>query len=326
MLLSMKSNQVLKKLFSFLENTHCLKIISYNKLFQSKLSKNIEDFKEAAKKYIIFEDKGTAKEYDKTSNNLIFEGEYKNKKRNGLGKEYFQGKLLFEGQFKDGLKNGPGKKYDEEGKLLFEGIYLKGDEWDSEGEIIERDDEIFYKEIKAIYYGKITEGKINGYGRKADFDSNIDFEGNFIKGEKNGHGKELENVKLVYEGEFKDDKRNGYGKEYDENNIIFEGQFLDGKRWEGIGKEIENKSIIFKGEYKNGKRNGEGKEYYCDSNSIKYSGNYLNIKRSGKGIEYFENGKIKFIGDFMKGSYYNGKGYNIKREEIFEIKKWRRKY
>ena len=126
---------------------------------------------------------------------------------------------------------------------------------------------------------------------------------------------------MIYEGEFKDDERNGYGKEYDENNnIIFEGQYLDGKRWEGFGKETNDKAIMFSGEYKNGKRNGAGKEYYCDKNSIKFNGNYLDGERSGKGIEYFENGKIKFIGDFFKGGYNNGKGYNMKREEIFEIK------
>ena len=178
MLLSLKSNFVLKKLFDLLENTLCLKIISYNKLFQSKLSKNIEDFKKAAKIYIIFEDKGTAKEYDKESNDLIFEGEYKNKKRNGLGKEYSQGKLLFEGQYKDGLKNGQGKKYDEEGKLLFEGIYLNGEEWEGEGQIIEKEkidltDLIdlldlteSYDKTNVIYYGKITEGKIKDMEEK----------------------------------------------------------------------------------------------------------------------------------------------------------------
>ena len=105
-----------------------------------------------------------------------------------------------------------------------------------------------YKKIKVIYYGKIIEGKINGYGRKADFDSNIDYEGNFIKGQKYRHGKELIGLNLVYEGEFVDDKRNGYGKEYEGENIIFDGQFLDGKRWEGFGKEIKDKKVIFKGE------------------------------------------------------------------------------
>ena len=54
--------------------------------------------------------------------------------------------------------------------------------------------------------------------------------------------------------------------------------------------------------------------------SIKFIGNYLEGERNGKWIEYFEGGKIKFIGDFFKGGYNNGKGYNTNREEIFEIK------
>ena len=317
MLLNLKSNAIFKKIFGLLENTLCLKIISYNKSFQSELDKNIEDFKKASKIYLIFEDKEKVKEYDKESNILVFEGEYKNKKRNGFGKEYCKGKLIFEGQYKDGLKNGPGKAYDDNGKLIFEGIYLNGAEWEGQGQIVNTSSE----EEKVIYYGKITEGKINGYGRKVDLKSVTEYEGNFIKGKKWGHGKELRFSKLVYEGEFKDDKRSGYGKEYDHHeNIIFEGQFLDGKRWEGFGKEIKNYDIVFEGEYKKGKRNGKGKEYYFDKLGTKFIGNYLDGERSGKGIEYFENGKIKFTGDFFKGGYNNGKGYNINREEIFEIK------
>ena len=86
MLSNLKSNTVLKKLFGLLENTLCLKIISYNKSFQSKLDKNIEDFKKASKIYLIFEDKGKVKEYNKESNIIIFEGEYKNKKEMDLVK------------------------------------------------------------------------------------------------------------------------------------------------------------------------------------------------------------------------------------------------
>ena len=320
MLSSVKSNLVLQKIFDLLKNTLCLKIISYNKSFQSKLSKNIEDFKNASKIYIILEENGKTKEYDKKSDILLFEGNCKNKKRNGFGKEYYKGKLIFEGQYKDGLKNGPGKKYDEDGKLLFEGTYLNGVEWEGLGQMDEMDKgDTSYKKVKAKYYGKITERKINGYGKKADFDSNIDYEGNFVKGKKWGYGKEFDHLKLVYEGEFSDDKRNGNGKEYNDGNIIFDGQFLDGKRLEGFGKEFKDKSIIFEGEYKNGKRNGKGKEYYCNKN-IKFIGNFLDGERNGKGIEYFENGTIKFIGDFFKGGYNNGKGYNINKEELFKIK------
>ena len=124
-------------------------------------------------------------------------------------------------------------------------------------------DNALNEEKKAIYYGKITEGKLNGYGKKEDLESYIKYESNFIKGKKWGHGKELESSYLSYEGEFSDDKRNGYGKKYDfEKNIIFEGQFLDGKRWEGFGKEF-GYITSFEGEYKNN-RYWNGKEFIYD--------------------------------------------------------------
>ena len=44
---------------------------------------------------------------------LIFEGDYKNGKRNGKGKEYsdYNGKLIFEGEYVNGKRNGKGKEY-----------------------------------------------------------------------------------------------------------------------------------------------------------------------------------------------------------------------
>ena len=42
---------------------------------------------------------------------MIFEGEYKNGKRNGKGKEYStDGDLIFEGEYKNGKRNGKGKE------------------------------------------------------------------------------------------------------------------------------------------------------------------------------------------------------------------------
>ena len=35
--------------------------------------------------------------------------------------------ILYEGDYLDGLRNGMGKEYDEDGELLFEGNYLKGE-------------------------------------------------------------------------------------------------------------------------------------------------------------------------------------------------------
>ena len=44
---------------------------------------------------------------------LIFEGEYLNGKRNGKGKEYYSynRKLEFEGEYLNGQRNGKGKEY-----------------------------------------------------------------------------------------------------------------------------------------------------------------------------------------------------------------------
>ena len=48
---------------------------------------------------------------------------------NGTGKEYNNdGKLLFEGEYLKGQRNGKGKEYDwYNGELIFEGEYLNGE-------------------------------------------------------------------------------------------------------------------------------------------------------------------------------------------------------
>ena len=52
---------------------------------------------------------GKGKEYYKNEN-VLFEGEYLNVRRNGKGKEYYDNdKLFFEGEFLKGQKIGKGK-------------------------------------------------------------------------------------------------------------------------------------------------------------------------------------------------------------------------
>ena len=56
---------------------------------------------------------------------LIFEGQYVDGKRHGLGKQYYiNGNIEFEGEYKDGKINGKGKEYDYFGRLIFEGEYV----------------------------------------------------------------------------------------------------------------------------------------------------------------------------------------------------------
>ena len=88
-------------------------------------------------------------------------------------------------------------------------------------------------------------------------------------------------------------------------------------------KELHKRIEINIEDYKNeakkiiiGERNGFGKEYKCDENILIFEGEYLNGKRNGKGKEYYENGKIKFVGEYFKGKRIEGREYDIKGNEI----------
>ena len=84
-------------------------------------------------------------------------------------------------------------------------------------------------------------------------------------------------------------------------------------------KKIQNKFHINIEDYKKfGNRNkiiennGFGKEYRLNTNIVIFEGEYLNGKKNGKGKEYYENGQIKFEGEYLKGKIIEGKGYDDK--------------
>ena len=157
----------MKNIFLFLFIGRKLKLLSYNKSLQRKLNIDIIDYKRLSERYIIFGNNGKGKEYNGLKGNLIFEGEYLKGKRNGKGIEYnneggitFEGEylsgkrsgfgieyqinygdnlIIYEGGYLNGKRNGKGKEYDEEGRLVFYGIFLNGERW--KGKIKE-----YYKE------------------------------------------------------------------------------------------------------------------------------------------------------------------------------------
>jgi antitoxin component YwqK of YwqJK toxin-antitoxin module len=63
------------------------------------------------------------KQFNGCSDDLEFEDEYLNEKRNGKGKEYHNnGELRFEGEYLNGKRSEKGKEYDYKGVLLWENI------------------------------------------------------------------------------------------------------------------------------------------------------------------------------------------------------------
>jgi len=172
MLKNSKSEYFIIKLFTFVNEKTKLDIIKYNKNMQNIMDINLTNYKFFCKRYIIYDENGKGKEYDKYNDYLMFEGEYLYGKRSGKGKEYCGSWLIFEGDYLNGKRNGKGKEYQiRTGELIFDGEYLNG--------------------------------KRNGKGKEYDYNGILQFEGEYLNGKKNGKGKKYyNNEKLYFEGDY----------------------------------------------------------------------------------------------------------------------------
>ena len=148
------------------------------------------------------------------------------------------------------------------------------------------------------------------------------------EGEKIGKIYNAYNDKILFEGEFLKGKKNGKWKEYDDyGNIISIEEYSNGKKIlkekeikEGFVYQYNNKhQLEYEGEFLNGKRNGKGKEY--SNNAIIFEGEYLNGLKNGIGKEYYSNGKIKYNGEYYYGMKWNGFGYDCNDNIIYELVK-----
>ena len=112
---------------------------------------------------------------------------------------------------------------------------------------------------------------------------------------------------------------NGIGKEYNSyhDRLEFEGEYKNGER-NGKGREYNYEGhLLFKGEYKNGKRNGKGSEYYYNDGKIKFEGEYLyNFLFKGK---LYINETLEYEGEFLFNRKYNGKWYDKNGNIIYEL-------
>ena len=249
---------------------------------QNILNINIINYQTFSGKYIEYESNGKGngkgKEYNIFNDELVFEGEYLNRKKKGIGKEYKSGYLIYEGEYSNGKKNGKGKKY-YDNKLVFEGEYLNGKKWNGKG----------YDDNGNIKY-ELKDGK--GFVKELNEVGGLDF----LAG-------------VVFEGEYLNGERNGKGTEYGlYGSISFEGEYYKGKRWNGKGFDNEGNmvlelkngkgtlriynedKILYEIEYLNGEMNGKFKISEDNGNCIE--GETLNNKRHGK-IKEYENKDLK---------------------------------
>ena len=198
-----KSNNIIKLIFSFVFESNKLKIIKYNKKLQNILNIGIGNYFLWFGNGLTLDENGNGQITSAHTFNIIFEGKYKNGKKNGKGKEYNKfGELIFEGEFIDDKRNGKGKEYDSSsGNVLFDGEYKNG--------------------------------KRHGKGIEYDIYNKIIFKGEYLNGKIwSGFAQEIYD-QFIFKGEYKYGKK-WKGKEYyrywSDRQLIFEGEFLEGKK------------------------------------------------------------------------------------------------
>jgi len=288
MISNISSKYCLEFIFSFIEEKKKLSIIIYNKDLQNRINRNINFYKGVSQNILKIDKNGIGKIYD-FRGELMFEGEYSNKKKNGKGKVYSAGRLFFEGEFKDGKRNGYGKQYNPR-----------------------------FSSLKLVYEGEYKDGKMNGKGKEYDRYSNIIFDGYYLKDKRwNGLVKIMYKDKLLFEGEYKNGKI-WNGKGYKTNNDEIEYEIIDGNG-EYKAYEYNFGFLYFDGNLVNGEINGNGKEYYPNGN-LNFNAEYLNGIKNGFGKEYYTNGNLKFEGMYKDDMEWKGKGFDINGELEYEIK------
>ena len=148
-----------------------------------------------------------------------------------------------------------------------------------------------------IYQGEYHNEMLNGYGK-------LSFNGNNYAGffrDNNFDGKGILNIK-----NYEDDVDNYFVKSYD-------GIFRSGKK-EGIGLEKYKNNEYYIGEFVKDLRHGKG-TLYNENGAIKIDSNWeCGSSIDSKSItEYWENGKLKYKGEY-NGTSYNGKGVFVDKE------------
>ena len=151
--------------------------------------------------------------------------------------DFYNDQINFEGEYLNGKRNGKGKEYYGNGQIKFEGEYLNDKRWNGK---------VYDPSNNQVY--ELKNGK--GFLKEYMFDK-LSFEGEYVNGERNGKGKDYFCGELIFEGEYLNGKRNGKGKEYEGyNKLKFEGEYLEGRKI-GKGKEYYGwcNKLKFEGEY-----------------------------------------------------------------------------
>ena len=205
----------------------------------------------------------------KKYSNGVYEGEGTlfTKKRHGKGKMTYTNGDVYEGEWKDDKRCGMGELYRK--KIVGTSYSYKG-EWSND----KLNGHGTYTDNYTTYEGEFKNGEYDGQGTLTKKSNGVviyTYTGSFSMGKKSGQGKE-KCKDYTYNGSFFSDMIHGSGKKELPNKDYYNGQFAYGQFQFGTVKKTEETGDVYTGSYNRNCYDGRGQLKMTDGTV--YSGDF----------------------------------------------------
>ncbi len=211
----------------------------------------------------------------------IYEGQFYNGMRHGLGTCIYANGDMYEGEWSEGQCHGEGLLTNEKGKLICQGKFLEGR---LNGHAT------FRHEDGSQYTGEWKESRRHGRGVFVDQHGNK-YDGEWRDNVRQGPGMHIGINGSYFDGEWARDVRNGFGYLKLANGTEYEGTWK-ANRMEGRGTIKYPDGGNYEGNIRLGKKDGRGK--YVFPSGAEYEGRFRDDKIDGMGTLRM-NGGISFV-------------------------------
>ncbi|CBK19651.2 uncharacterized protein [Blastocystis hominis] len=222
----------------------------------------------------------------------IFFGQFAQNEKNGYGYDKSHGEIVYEGYYKDGKRNGIGREYDEEGNVVADVVYVDGKKLNA-SVVVESGKYVMY------LYNDKDQLESNGVidestGKYCDIVYRYHSDGTVSDICQFENGRLFRILQRFKGSEMSEFDKSG--------NLIYKGGYGesdDGFCREGIGTEYVLGKIVYHGDFEKGERNGNGREF--EGGMCVYEGKFRNGLRDGKGRLFRKDGTLEFVGMWKEG-------------------------
>lgn len=180
----------------------------------------------------------------------------------------------------------------------------------------------------AVYDGEWLRGMRDGLGKQEWLDG-TEYIGEWVRGRANGKGRLSHHDGDVYTGEWVNGRAHGSGVfEFQNGAAVFCGEFKSDLR-DGVGEETWQEGSVYRGNFRRGEKSGYGVNTWPDD-SASYSGRWVRNQLKGPGRFEVEHGQTyqgqweqsspSGMGryEFADGSIYAGQ-YELDKKHGFGI-------